>query len=374
MSMNFVPARVGDSIQEIDTPALILDLDAFERNMRKMADFADAAGVRLRPHAKTHRSAAIALRQIEMGAVGQCCQKVGEAEALVRGGVRDVLVSNQVLDVGKLRRLAALAKSATVALCFDAIEQVDAASQAAQEFGVEMGALVEIDMGMWRCGVPAGEAAAALAVHIDAAPGLKFQGLQAYEGKAQHVQEYADRAKAIDIAAAAVRLSVAAIERHGLACPVIGGGGTGTYMFEGQSRLWNELQCGSYIFMDGEYAGISGSDGAPYAEFEQSLFVLSTVMSVAGSGRVILDAGLKSYTLEKGLPTIHGRKDARLVAASDEHGTVALAPGAVIPLGTKLKLAPSHCDPTVNLHDAYVCVRNGRVEALWPVSARGASS
>jgi 3-hydroxy-D-aspartate aldolase len=372
--MNFVPARVGDSIKEIDTPALILDLDAFERNMKKMAQFADRAGVRLRPHAKTHRSATIALRQIEMGAVGQCCQKVGEAEALVRGGVRDVLVSNQVLDIGKLRRLAALAKSATVALCFDAVEQVDAASQAAQEFGVELGALVEIDMGMWRCGVAPGEAAAALAKHIDAAPGLKFLGLQAYEGKAQHVQEYADRAKAIEDAAAAVRLSVAAVERLGLKCHTIAGGGTGTYMFEGLSQLWTELQCGSYIFMDGEYSGITGSDGAPYDEFEQSLFVLSTVMSVAGSGRAILDAGLKSYSLEKGFPKIHGRMDARLVAASDEHGTLALAPGVVMPLGTKVKLAPSHCDPTVNLHDSYICVRNGHVEALWPVSARGASS
>jgi 3-hydroxy-D-aspartate aldolase len=372
--MNFVPARVGDAIAEIDTPALILDLDAFERNMKKMARFADTAGVRLRPHAKTHRCAPIALRQIEMGAVGQCCQKVGEAEALVRGGVRDVLVSNQVLDIGKLRRLAALAKNATVALCFDAVEQVDAASQAAQEFGVKLGALVEIDMGMWRCGVAPGEAAATLAKHIAASPGLNFLGLQAYEGKAQHVQAYEDRAKAIDEAAAAVRLSVEAIERQGLTCSVIAGGGTGTYMFEGMSRLWTELQCGSYIFMDGEYSAITGSDGEPYDEFEQSLFILSTVMSVAGPGRVILDAGLKSYTLEKGLPLIHGRKDARLVAASDEHGTVLLAPGAVIPLGTKVKLAPSHCDPTVNLHDAYICIRDGHVEAVWPVSARGASS
>jgi D-serine deaminase-like pyridoxal phosphate-dependent protein len=187
MNVNFLPARIGDSVDDIDTPALVLDLDAFERNMRKMANFADAAGVRLRPHAKTHRCVPIALRQIEMGAVGQCCQKVGEAEALVYGGVRDVLVSNQVLDLGKLRRLAALAKSATVGLCFDAAEQVDAASQAAQEFGVELGALVEIDMGMFRCGVAPGEAAAVLARRIADAPGLKFLGLQAYEGRAQHV-------------------------------------------------------------------------------------------------------------------------------------------------------------------------------------------
>ena len=372
--MNHIPAVVGNTIEEIDTPALILDLDAFERNLKKMAAFVSSAGIRLRAHAKTHRCPTIALKQIELGAVGQCCQKVGEAEALVRGGVRDVLLSNEVLDINKLRRLAALAKSATISLCFDAVEQVDAASAAAQEFGVELGALVEIDMGMWRCGVAPGEPAAALAKYIDAAPGLKFLGLQAYEGKAQHEKDYADREKAIEVAANAVRISIDAIEREGLQCQVIGGGGTGTYMFEGQSRLWTELQCGSYIFMDGEYAAIMGSDGEPYAEFEQSLFVLTTVTSAPNSTRSILDAGLKSYTLEKGFPTMHGRRDGRLVAASDEHGTVALAPGALLPLGTKVKLAPSHCDPAVNLHEYYICVRDGRVEAIWPISARGASS
>jgi 3-hydroxy-D-aspartate aldolase len=267
-----------------------------------------------------------------------------------------------------------LAKSATIALCFDAIEQVDAASKAAQEFDVELGALVEIDMGMWRCGVLPGNPAAELAKYIDAAPGLKFLGLQAYEGKAQHVKGYVDRERDIDTAAAAVRLSVESIEREGLRCQVIAGGGTGTYMFEGLSRLWTELQCGSYIFMDGEYSAIAGSDGLPYAEFEQSLFVLTTVMSVAGSGRAIVDAGLKSYTLEKGFPAVHAHDNVRLVAASDEHGTILLTPGVVLPLGTQIKLVPSHCDPTVNLHDSYICVRNGRVEAIWPISARGASS
>lgn len=373
--MNNVATRVGDPLGAIDTPALILELDAFERNMKKMADFARAAGIRLRPHAKTHRCATIAIRQIELGAVGQCCQKVGEAEALVRGGVRDVLVSNQVLDIQKLRRLAGLAREARISLCFDAVEQVDAASRAAQEFGVELGALVEIDMGMWRCGVPPGEPAAVLARHIADAPGLRFDGLQAYEGKAQHLKTHEERAEAIRVASDAVQRSIDAIRQAGLECQVIGGGGTGTFMFEGASKLWTELQCGSYVFMDGEYAAIEGSDGKPYAEFEHSLFVLSEVMSTAGKGRVIADAGLKSYTLEKGLPTIEGHPEARLVAASDEHGTIALlSPDARIALGTKLKLIPSHCDPTVNLHDAYVCVRNGRVEAIWPISARGASN
>ncbi|QBR03416.1 DSD1 family PLP-dependent enzyme [Paraburkholderia pallida] len=371
--MTSLPAHVGCRLEDIETPALILDLDAFERNVSKMADYAERAGIRLRPHAKTHRCADIARRQVEKGAVGLCCQKVGEAEALVAAGVRDVLVSNEVLDSRKLRRLAALAKTATVSLCFDAPEQVQAASEAAQELDVELGALVEIDMGMWRCGVAPGEAAAALAVLIDETPGLRFLGLQAYEGKAQHLDIYAERKEAIDHAAALVRQSIEAIEKAGLTCQVVGGGGTGTFRFEGESQLWNELQCGSYIFMDGEYAAIKGENGEPYAEFEQSLFVLSTVMSAAAPGRAVVDAGLKSYTLEKGMPTVHGRNEIRLVAASDEHGTLLLPPGLQLPLGTQIKLAPSHCDPTVNLHHTIVCVRKGAVEAVWPVSTRSAS-
>src|SRR6218665_56353 len=205
-------------------------------------------------------------------------------------------------------------------------------------------------------------------------PGVNCLGLRAKEEKAKRGGKYGDGEKAIKAAATAVRLSIDAIKREGLRCQVITGGGTGTYMFEGLSRLWTELQCGSYIFMDGEYSAIEGSDGEPYAEFEQSLFVLTTVMSTAVSGRAIVDAGLKSYPLEKGLPAVHSHNDMRLVAASDEHGVIALDGGAVLPLGTTIKLAPSHCDPTVNLHDSYICVRNGRVEALWPISARGASS
>jgi 3-hydroxy-D-aspartate aldolase len=176
----------------------------------------------------------------------------------------------------------------------------------------------------------------------------------------------------IDQAARSVQLTIDAIEARGLDCRVVGG--TGIYAFEGRSKPWTELRCGSYIFMDGEYAAIDGRDGRQYADFEQSLFVLSSVMSVAGQNCAVVDAGLKSYTLEKGLPTIHGEISAKMVAASDEHGTLALGPGVHPPLGIKLKLVPSHCDPTVNLHGAFVCVRNDQVEAIWPISAPGAGT
>jgi D-serine deaminase-like pyridoxal phosphate-dependent protein len=373
--MNIIPAQVGAPLDDIDTPALVVDLDALERNIRKMADFARAAGVRLRPHAKTHKCPAIAQRQIAAGAVGQCCQKVGEAEALVRGGVRDVLVSNQVVGMPKLRRLAALATEATVGLCFDASEQVDAASRAASEFGVKIGALIEIDVGMQRCGVVPGRAAADLARRIAEAPGLEFRGLQAYHGTAQHLQGLDARERAIAAAANAVRETLAALDRAGLRCETVSGAGTGTFRLEGESGVWNELQAGSYVFMDAEYARIGGRDGGLYREFEHSLFVLATVMSVPTADRAIVDAGLKSYSGEKGPPWLHGRDDIEVVGVSDEHGKLALGARAErLKLGDKVKLIPGHCDPTVNLHDWYVAVRGERVEALWPITARGASS
>ena len=373
--MNIIPAQVGAPLDEVDTPALIVDLDAFERNVQTMAAFARSAGVRLRPHAKTHRCPTIALRQIAAGAIGQCCQKVGEAEALVRGGVRDVLVSNEVVGIAKLRRLAALAAEASVSLCFDAVEPIEAASRAATEFGVRLGGLVEIEVGMQRCGTAPGKPAADLARRIADEPGLEFRGLQAYHGAAQHLPGIAARERAIASAAEAVRETLAAIADAGLECAIVAGAGTGTFRIEGESGLWNELQAGSYVFMDTEYARIGGHGGGLYTEFEHSLFVLSTVMSVPTRERAIVDAGLKSYSAEKGLPWVHGCEDVAVVGASDEHGKLELGARAVpLALGDKVLLIPGHCDPTVNLHDWYVATRRGRVEALWPITARGASS
>src|SRR5437764_14402726 len=207
--MNVIPARGGNEIDEIDTTALIVDLDAFEHNLHKLASFARSAGVRLRPHAKTHKCPTIALKQVAAGAIGQCCQKVGEAEALVRGGVRDVLISNEIVDAHKLRRLAALAKDATIALCFDAAESIDAASRAAIDAGVELGGLVESEVGMRRCGISAGQPAADLARRIADAPGLRFRGLEAYHGAAQHMPTHAERERAIAGADDAVRAQIA---------------------------------------------------------------------------------------------------------------------------------------------------------------------
>jgi 3-hydroxy-D-aspartate aldolase len=372
--MNPPPAEIGAPIAEIETPALLIELDAFERNIAKMAEFARSCGIRVRPHAKTHKSTAIALRQIAHGAVGLCVQKVGEAEALVRSGIKDVLVSNQVVGERKLRRLASLAKDATVALCFDAAEQVDAASRAARELGVELEGLVEIEVGMERCGIAPGPAAAALARRIADAPNLKFRGLQAYHGRAQHLPTYQERAQAIAFAVDAVGETLRALAGEKVACEIVSGAGTGTFALEAASGVYNELQVGSYVFMDTEYARIGGRDGGLYREFEHSLFVLASVISVPAADRAIVDAGLKSYSAERGPPWVHGRPGLEVTGVSDEHGKVAIAPHVKrLSLGEKLWLIPGHCDPTVNLHDWYVGVRNGRVETFWPISARGAS-
>jgi D-serine deaminase-like pyridoxal phosphate-dependent protein len=365
-------ARIGDSVEDIDTPALVVDLDALERNIAKMAAFAAAAGVRLRPHAKTHKCPDIARLQIAAGAVGQCVQKVGEAEALVAGGVRDVLVTNQVVGESKLRRLAALADRATIALCFDDPGQVDAASRAAVEAGVTLGGLVEIEIAMRRCGIAPGPAAWDLAERIANAPNLEFRGLQAYHGEAQHLVGYPVREQAIQGAIEIVRASVAALAERGLSCAFVTGAGTGTFPFEAASGVYNELQVGSYVFMDREYADVGGQDGGLYSEFEHSLFVFATVISTPAPDRAVLDAGLKSMSGEKGLPRVHARRGVEAARLSDEHTTLRVDADD-LRIGDKLWLIPGHCDPTVNLHDWFVGIRGGRVEALWEIAARGAS-
>src|SRR5215218_6125818 len=262
--MNPPPAEIGATIADIDTPALIVDLDALDRNIAKMAEFSRTTGVRVRPHAKTHKSPAIALRQIAQGAIGQCVQKVGEAEALVRGGVTDVLVSNQVVGERKLRRLAALAKDARIALCFDSAEQIDAASRVAQDFGVELGALVEIDVGMERCGVAPGKAAAALARSIADAPNLKFRGLQAYHGRAQHLPTHQQRAQAIASAVDAVRETLEALKAENLECEIVAAAFTGNFALYAKSGIYIELQVDSYVFMESDYANIGNKYGERY--------------------------------------------------------------------------------------------------------------
>ena len=365
------PASIGIPLAAVDTPALILDLDAFERNLERMADAVRGKPVRLRPHAKSHKCAEIALRQVAAGAVGVCCQKVSEAEALVAGGVADVLIANEVVGPGKLARLAALARKAQLAVCVDAAENVFDLDAAAARAGVRIDVLVEINVGADRCGVEPGAAALALARSIAASRNLRFAGLQAYHGGAQHLRRVAERRDAIGHAVERVRTTRELIEQSGIACATVTGAGTGSFPLELASGAYDELQPGSYIFMDADYN--RNEFDADWPRFEQSLFVWTTVMSRAASSRAVVDAGLKASSVDSGMPQVWGLPGVEYVKASDEHGVLAIAPGANAPaLGAKLLLVPGHCDPTVNLYDWFVCVRRGVVEALWPVSARGA--
>ena len=367
------PADVGMPLEEVDTPALVIELDAFEANLARMAEAAKAAGVRLRPHAKTHKCAIIALRQIALGAVGVCCQKVSEAEALVAGGVRDVLVSNEIVGKRKLEHLAALAQEATLAVCVDDAGNIAALDAAAGRAGVTLDVLVEIDVGAHRCGVAPGRPALALAQRVEAADALRFAGLQAYQGSAQHIREHGERRAAIDAAVEAARSTVTLLGEHGLECRSVTGAGTGSYPFEAGSGVYNELQAGSYIFMDADYANNFGEGGGSFDAFQHSLFVYTTVMSMPEPGRALVDAGLKASSVDSGFPSVYGMSGIRFVGAADEHGRLEWDDAdARFSLGDKLKLVPGHCDPTVNLYDWYVCVRDGRVQALWPIVARGA--
>ena len=365
------PAQPGMREDEIDTPALVIDLDAFEHNLDTMAAFVAGTRTKLRAHAKTHKSPVIALQQMARGAVGQCVQKVAEAEVLAWGGVPDILVSNEVVGAAKLARLAALGRIARVAVCADDAEQVAACETAAADAGLRLSVLVEIDAGGGRCGVAPGPEAVALAQRIAASPHLRFGGIQAYHGGAQHLRTPAERAAATGIAVDGARRTVEQLRQVGLDCPIVGGAGTGTFALEAASGVYNELQAGSYCFMDVDYALNLDEAGKPVTTFRHALFVLATVMSAARPGVAVVDAGHKAIAVDCGLPGVWQR-DIRYVGASDEHGTLQFGPETASPkLGEKLRLVPGHCDPTVDRHDWYVGVRGGRVECLWPVAARG---
>lgn len=373
------PALVGMCLDEVETPALIVDLDALESNIATMAQWAQSAGVRLRPHSKTHKSAMLASKQMQAGAVGVCCQKVSEAEALVAAGVSNVLVSNEVWGRSKLDLLASLARQAWIGVCVDDARNVDDVAAAAVRAGSTINVLVEINVGANRCGVEPGKPAVDLARQVAKKRGaLRFAGLQAYHGSAQHMRTPEERSTAITTAAEKVRSTLELLREGRLECEIVGGAGTGTYALEGASGLWNELQAGSYVFMDADYARNRNENGGPISTFDHALFVLVTVMSATPGVRSVIDAGHKALGNDSGFPDIWRRPDLRYERPSDEHGVlVPASTGANLPdAGARLLLVPGHCDPTVNLYDWYVGVRglhgeNARVEALWPVTSRG---
>ncbi|MBD9433619.1 DSD1 family PLP-dependent enzyme [Achromobacter sp. ACM03] len=364
-------AQPGDPLARVDTPSLALDLTAFEANLRAMQAWADRHEVALRPHAKAHKCPQIALRQVALGARGICCQKVSEALPFVAAGIRDVHISNEVVGATKMALLGQLARAAKISVCVDNAQNLTQLSAAMVQAGAQIDVLVEVDVGQGRCGVSDDATVLALAQQARALPGLNFAGLQAYHGSVQHYRTREERAT-VSRQAARIAASYAQLLREsGIACDTITGGGTGSAEFDAASGVYTELQAGSYAFMDGDYG--ANEWGGPL-NFQNSLFLLSTVMSTPTPDRVVLDAGLKSASAECGPPAVYGESGLTCTAINDEHSVVRVEPGATAPaLGSVLRLVPAHVDPTFNLHDGLVVFKDGVVQDIWEISARGFS-
>jgi D-serine deaminase-like pyridoxal phosphate-dependent protein len=387
---------LGKPVSDIDTPALVIDLDAMKRNLGRMAEFAKKHRIRWRPHAKLHKSVALAKMQIKAGAVGVCVQKTAEAEVMVAGGVYNVYISNQVVASGKLARVARLAQQVAsrggqLAIAVDSSEGVIRLAQAMNEARTNSGmasgtanvatvidVFVEIDVGQGRCGVEPGSAAVTLALEIRKHPALRFAGLQAYHGKAQHLRRAQDRRIAIARAVDAVVLTRELIAAQGMEVGLVTGAGTGSLVLEAASGVYGELQAGSFMFMDADYAQNERDPAQP--QFEHALFVKTQVISTHSS-HVVCDAGHKSHAIDSGMPLVHSFDAASGLAyvnGGDEHGILRPTEGNTrLPgLGQMLWLIPGHCDPTVNLHDAMIGVsgglRSGVVQRIYKVDARGA--
>lgn len=377
------PGLMGAPADAIDTPALVVDLDAARRNLQRMADFAARHRVRLRPHAKMHKSAYFARLQLQAGAAGLCVQTVAEAEALADGGIDDLFVSNQILSAPKLRRVAQLAqqlraRGGRLAIAVDSAQGVQRLAQAAVAARAAIDVFVEVDIGQGRCGVAPGPATLELArLLVDGSPSLRYAGLQAYHGAAQHLRSAAERQAAIARSAGLLRSTLRMLGQAGLAPPLVTGAGTGTFGNEAASGLWGELQAGSYLFMDADYLANEPAPGQPV--FEPALFVKSQVISVAAT-HAVCDAGHKSHAIDSGLPAVlalPGQPPLAVGNGGDEHAI--LRPqgegGSLPALGDAVWLIPGHCDPTVNLHERMLVVAgglaHGRVEAVVPVLGRG---
>lgn len=368
--MQRAPAAVGDVLADVDTPALLIDLDAFEDNLARVHARILQAGLLVRPHGKAHKTPAIAHLQLAAGAHGICCQKVSEAEVFVQAGIKDVLITNQIVGTRKAARLAVLAGQGQISVCVDHALQVEQIGHAVRSQDTQLDVLVEIDIGHARCGVIDGDQALALVQAIaQYAPHLNFKGIHAFRGSAQHMRQPEQRAAAVTSAVEKVRAIVQQLEAAGFACPVVTGGGTGTYGYESDSALYTEVQPGSYALMDTDYAANKLEVGS--APLRHALFGLCTVISMQ-PGHAVLDGGLKAFAVDQGLPRIE-LAGWSVKTLSDEHTTIVPGPDAVpLQVGDKVRMIPSHCDPTVNLHDWLIAIRGDVVQQAWPVLARGA--
>ncbi len=372
--MSFDPN--SERLAEVPTPALVVDADALERNLAKMDDFLARADQRARPHTKTHKSVEIARLQMQQkSTVGLCCARLSEAETLAGHGVAPLLVTSPSVSRDKISRLIDLASRCDVWTVVDSETGWRALEAAARAKDQRCGVIVDLDPGFHRTGVVMGDAALQLARSVAASDSLVFHGVQMYAGTLMHLQAADERRSSSNELWEQVGDIVRLLRAEGVECPVVTGGGTGTFDIDSTSDLVTDLQVGSYVFMDGQYRGIeneaSCGDDAPFDFFEPSLYVLATAISQAVPEMITVDAGTKALSTDQP-PVVVGARDCRYHFAGDEHGMIDLRqrPGAIT-LGDRVALLVGHCDPTVNLHDHYVVLRDGRPETTWKVIGRG---
>jgi D-serine deaminase-like pyridoxal phosphate-dependent protein len=364
-----------NGLAQLQTPALVIDLDRLQANITRMAAHAEANGVGLRPHAKTHKCAEIARRQIAAGAGGICVAKLGEAEAFADQGISSMLVTSPVVSEGGIARLLALnSRVADLMAVCDESRMAHRLSEAAAAAGKPINLLVDIDPGTGRTGVRPGERALALVTQVAAAPGLVYRGLQCYAGHLQHFQSRNERRNTSLDALAELRTFCGQLADEGLAPEIVSGGGTGTFDIDPEARVLTELQVGSYIFMDRQYNDVWQEPGQDIP-FETSLFVATTVISANREGLATTDAGFKAFATDAGAPSLTGGAPAgaSYFFFGDEQGGV-LCPDEQLETGSILTCIVPHCDPTVNLYDCYHVVQGGRLVAIWPIEARGRSA
>jgi D-serine deaminase-like pyridoxal phosphate-dependent protein len=350
---------------QIDTPALLLDLEALEANLQTMASYFANRPCRLRPHFKSHKCTTIALRQMKAGAAGITCAKLGEAEVVAAAGIRNILVANQIVGPLKIRRLVELCRRADPMVAADSAENVDMLSQHAAAAGVRIGVLVEVDIGMGRCGVAPGQAALELARRVAASPGLRFEGLQGYEG---HCVDLRDETERIQQTRQSLTLLVETrrlIERSGLRVNVVSGGGTGTYTITGTCEGVDELQAGSYAAMDWWYGDIR-------PEFKQAMSILTTVVSRPNPGLAVIDVGRKGVGAEWGAPRVKNLPGSEVVSfSSEEHMKLSVPQESAVRVGDRIEIIPSHGCTTSNLYPEFVVYKGASVIEAWPIEGRG---
>jgi len=351
------------TIADIPTPALLVDVPAMERNIRRMAAFFADGPCRLRPHFKAHKTPEIARRQLAAGScVGLTCATVSEAE-VAAAFCDDILIANQVLGPGKAERVAALARRIDIKVAVDSPTGLDDIAAAARAAGATVGVLVEVAAG-FRCGVAPGEETVALARTVAETEGVALRGLMGYEGHAVGLEDRASRETSAGSAMQRLLSSVRMVREAGLPCEIVSAGGTGTYDITGRLEGITEIQAGSYVLMDTAYAKLD-------LPFERALSLLGTVLSRPSPTMCVADCGHKSCTMDHGNPAVKGIEGASVTVLADEHALISLPPDCPVKPGDRIELWPSHIDPTINLHDALYAVEGETVIGVWPVTARG---